>query len=155
MSAWPRPALDAFQPLAEADLDAVMPVENEIYPYPWTRGNFVDALKSGYSVWLLRDENEAVAAYGVLMSVLDEVHLLNLSVARPYQGQGLGFRTLEWLAGVAREYGAQSMLLEVRPSNAAALKLYERYGFERIGVRRNYYPAPGGREDALVMRIAL
>ncbi len=144
-----------FRPLTEADLDTVMPVENDIYLFPWTRGNFVDALNSGYSAWISRDGAGGVVSYGVLMPVLDEVHLLNLSVARSYQGQGQGFRTLEWLASVARDYGAASMLLEVRPSNAAALRLYQRYGFERIGVRRNYYPAPSGREDALVMRIAL
>jgi ribosomal-protein-alanine N-acetyltransferase len=82
-------------------------------------------------------------------------HLLNLSVAQEAQRTGLGWRTLEWMADVARGYGARTMLLEVRPSNAAALRLYERYGFERIGVRRGYYPAHSGREDAIVMRIAL
>lgn len=155
MSAVLRHAPWEFRPLTLADLDEVVLIENEIYPFPWTRGNFADALASGYSAWLMRDDAGAVAAYAVLMPVLDEAHLLNISVARPLQGQGLGFRTLEWMAGIAREYGALSMLLEVRPSNASALRLYERYGFERIGVRRNYYPASSGREDALVMRVSL
>ena len=87
--------------------------------------------------------------------MIDEAHLLNLSVARDRQRAGFGWRTLEWMAEVARGYGARTMLLEVRPSNESAVRMYQRYGFEKIGVRRGYYPAPAGREDALVMRVAL
>ena len=89
------------------------------------------------------------------MLALDEAHLLNLSVARECQRRGLGWRTLEWIADVARGHGARTMLLEVRPSNPAAIRLYDRYGFQRIGVRRGYYPAADGREDAIVMRVTL
>ena len=89
------------------------------------------------------------------MFAIDEAHLLNLSVAREVQRGGLGWRTLEWMAEVARGHGARTMLLEVRPSNPAAIRLYERYGFQHIGVRRGYYPAHNGREDAVVMRITL
>jgi ribosomal-protein-alanine N-acetyltransferase len=126
-----------------------------IYPFPWTRGNFVDALRAGYSAWVLREDGSQVGAYGVMMIALDEAHLLNLSVARHAQRTGLGWRTLDWMAEVARGHGGRTMLLEVRPSNEAALRLYQRYGFERIGVRRGYYPTHGGREDAIVMRIPL
>jgi ribosomal-protein-alanine N-acetyltransferase len=155
MSAVVRPAEERFEPMLASDLDDVVAIEREIYPFPWTRGNFQDSLAAGYSAWLLRDASGDVIAYAIVMLVLDEAHLLNLSVSRPYQRLGFGWRMLEWMAHQARDYGARTMLLEVRPSNAPAQRLYERYGFERIGVRRGYYPAHGGREDAVVMRIAL
>jgi ribosomal-protein-alanine N-acetyltransferase len=155
MSAVVRPAEERFEPMLASDLDDIVAIEREIYPFPWTRGNFQDSLAAGYSAWLLRDASGEVIAYAIVMLALDEAHLLNLSVARPYQRLGFGWRMLEWMARQARDYGARTMLLEVRPSNAPAQRLYERYGFERIGVRRAYYPAYGGREDAVVMRIAL
>ena len=155
MSALPRAGVDRYAPMSQEDLDGVVAAEKEIYPFPWTRGNFTDALQAGYSAWVLRDAAGRVAAYSVMMMALDEAHLLNLSVERRAQRTGLGWRTLDWMAEVARGYGGRTMLLEVRPSNQVALRLYERYGFERIGVRRGYYPADGGREDAVVMRISL
>lgn len=155
MSALPRPAPDRYAPMTEGDLDDVVAVEEDIYPFPWTRGNFADSLNAGYSCWVLRDSDGSLQAYGIVMIALDEAHLLNLSVARGFQRGGLGWRTLEWMAGAAREHGARTLLLEVRPSNPAALRLYERYGFQRVGVRRGYYPAHDGREDAIVMRIPL
>jgi [ribosomal protein S18]-alanine N-acetyltransferase len=155
VSALPRPGEHRYAPMTESDLDEVAAAEKEIYPFPWTRGNFLDAMHAGYSTWVLRDGSRQVAAYSVMMMALDEAHLLNISVARHGQRTGLGWRTLDWMADVARGHGGRSMLLEVRPTNEAALRLYQRYGFERIGVRRGYYPAHGGREDAIVMRIAL
>ena len=155
MSALPRAGVDRYAPMLQEDLDEIVAAEKEIYPFPWTRGNFTDALQAGYSAWVLRDAAGRVAAYSVMMMALDEAHLLNLSVERRAQRTGLGWRTLDWMAEVARGYGGRTMLLEVRPSNQVALRLYERYGFERIGVRRGYYPADGGREDAVVMRISL
>lgn len=155
MSALPAPAREHYRPMTERDLDEVAALEVIVYAFPWTRANFADALSAGNSAWLLRDEAGALLSYAVVMPVLDEAHLLNLSVARERQGQGWGFRLLDWMAGVARDRGAASMLLEVRPSNTAALALYRRYGFETIGVRRGYYPAAHGREDAIVMRVAL
>lgn len=155
MSALPKPDVDRYVPMTEADLPDVVAIEREIYPFPWTRGNFLDSLRAGYSVWVLRDTGGALSAYSVLTLALDEAHLLNLSVARRHQRSGTGWRTLEWMAEVARGYAVRTMLLEVRPSNASAVRMYQRYGFERIGVRRGYYPTQGGREDALVMRIAL
>jgi ribosomal-protein-alanine N-acetyltransferase len=155
MSALPRTDADRYAPMTERDLDAVVAAEKQVYPFPWTHGNFMDALHAGYSAWVLRDAAGEVAAYSVMMMALDEAHLLNLSVARHAQRTGLGWRTLDWMADVARGYGGRTMLLEVRPSNEAAIRLYQRYGFDRIGVRRGYYPTDGGREDAIVMRIAL
>jgi ribosomal-protein-alanine N-acetyltransferase len=155
VSAVLREAPEPYAPMSLADLDEVVQVESEIYPFPWTHGNFADALAARYSAWVLRGAERRLQAYAIVMPVLDEAHLLNLSVARGHQGAGLGFRTLRWVSEVARDYGARSLLLEVRPSNAPALRLYDRYGFQRIGLRRDYYPAHAGREDAIVMRIAL
>ena len=155
MSALPKQQADRYVPMTEADLREVVAIEADIYPFPWTRGNFLDSVRAGYSVWVLRDQSEALIAYAVMTLMIDEAHLLNLSVARNWQRVGVGWRTLEWMAEVARGYGARTMLLEVRPSNTSAVRMYERYGFEKIGVRRGYYPAHNSREDALVMRIAL
>ncbi len=155
MSALLRPAGERYAPMTIADLDDIATVEQQIYPFPWSRGNFADSLSAGYSGWVLRDAGGRLVAYSIMMFAIDEAHLLNLSVAEHAQRRGLGWRTLEWIAEVARGHGAQTLLLEVRPSNPAALRLYERYGFERVGIRRGYYPARDGREDALVMRVML
>jgi ribosomal-protein-alanine N-acetyltransferase len=155
LSALPKPELDRYTPMLEADLREVVAIEADIYPFPWTRGNFLDSVRAGYSVWVLRDQKDGLIAYSVMTLMIDEAHLLNLSVARHCQREGVGWRTLEWMAEVARGYGARTMLLEVRPSNASAVRMYERYGFDKIGVRRGYYPAQTGREDAIVMRVAL
>ncbi len=154
MSAVRLPDEPQFRPLVAADLDQVMRIEADVYPFPWTRGNFEDALRAGYTAWAMF-EGQTMAAYAVAMLAVDEAHLLNLSVARRYQRQGYGWKMLEWIAQCTRDYGARSLLLEVRPSNEPAVRLYQRYGFERIGVRPGYYPAAGGREDAVVMRVAL
>jgi ribosomal-protein-alanine N-acetyltransferase len=155
MSAQLRPAAERFAPMVADDLEEVVRAEREIYPFPWTHGNFQDSLRAGYSAWVLRGDGGALRAYAIVMLALEESHLLNLSVARPFQRRGLGWSTLEWVAEVSRGHGARTMLLEVRPSNPAAARLYERWGFQRIGVRRGYYPAAGGREDAIVMRATL
>jgi ribosomal-protein-alanine N-acetyltransferase len=155
VSAVARPDEPLFRPLLAADLNQVMRIEIDVYPFPWTRGNFEDALRAGYTAWAMLDGDSSMIAYSIAMLAVDEAHLLNLSVARAFQRQGYGWRMLEWIAQCTRDYGARSLLLEVRPSNNAALRLYQRYGFERIGVRPGYYPGMGGREDAVVMRVAL
>ena len=138
--------------MQHSDLDAVVAVESVAYPFPWTRGNFVDALDSGYDAWVF-DADADMIGYAVLMWLPDEVHLLNLCVVPELQGRGLGREVLRCLCADARLRGAGSMLLEVRPSNAVARSLYESAGFAPIGLRKHYYPAgPGAREDALVMR---
>jgi ribosomal-protein-alanine N-acetyltransferase len=155
----PQPSEEHFAPMVAADLDEVMAIERDVYPFPWTRGNFDDALRAGYCAWTLRagprGHPAPLIAYAVVMIAVDEAHLLNLSVAQGWQRGGYGWRMLEWMAQQSRDHGAHSMLLEVRPSNLPAQRLYDRYGFTRIGIRRGYYPARDGREDALVMRIAL
>lgn len=144
-----------YAPMVVADLDEVYTIEQAVYPHPWSRGNFIDSLSSGYSAWTLRDGDQLIG-YFLLMTVLDEAHLLNVSVATSRQGQGLGRYLLDKVAACARGLGAQSVLLEVRPSNSRALAVYARYGFVEIGRRKNYYPAHDGlREEAIVMRYYL
>lgn len=149
------PAPLRVEPLRAADVEVIMPIEREVYPFPWTAGNFLDSLRAGYDLWLFRDD-VGVAGYAVLMWLPDEVHLLNFSVAGRLHRQGWGTRMLRWLCHDCATRGARAMLLEVRPSNVPARCLYERFGFRQVGVRRRYYPAEGGqREDALVMQRAL
>lgn len=153
----PTQAFDRFDytPMLPADLDEVIALEQSVYPQPWSRGNFTDSLAVGYHAWVLRDQG-ALAGYFLLMGALDEAHLLNVSVAAGRQGQGLGRYLLDKIAVCARGLGAESVLLEVRPSNVRARAVYERYGFVEIGRRKAYYPAHNGqREDAIVMRAML
>ena len=137
-------------PMQAEDIDAVSLIERRIYPFPWTRGNFADSLNSGYSAWLMREAGQVIG-YGLMMLVQDEVQLLNIAIVPERRRQGLGDALLEHLSLVARRHGATRMFLEVRSSNAPALALYRRHGFAAIGVRRGYYPAHQGREDALVL----
>lgn len=143
-----------FRPMTEADLDAIMEIEPHIYSHPWSRGNFSDSLVSGYSAWVLLD-GAKIIGYALMMMVLDEAHLLNLSVAKAYQKQGLGRLLLEHMIAIAKKHAAANMFLEVRPSNISAIALYENIGFNEMAVRRGYYPAHNGREDAVLMGLAL
>ncbi len=140
-----------FAPMQEADLEWVAEQDKLLYPFPWAAVNFADSMSAGYGCWTMFEGGER-AGYAVLMMVLDEVHILNISVVGERQGRGLGRRLLDHLAAVAKEAGARQMFLEVRPSNTPALALYQRAGFETIGRRKGYYPAADGREDGLVMR---
>ena len=143
-----------FRPMKSADLERIMQIEPEIYPFPWTRGNFADSLKSGYSCWVSECDGQ-VMGYAVLMVVLDEAHLLNISIAKSFQGRGMGRCLLEHMIDVARGHGGQTLFLEVRPSNKSALALYDSMGFNEFSVRKGYYPAANGREDAILMGLAL
>lgn len=149
MSARPDPVL-AYRRMGSADIRAVTGIESTVYSHPWTRGNFIDSLEAGYECWVLERRGELVG-YAVMMVAAGEAHLLNLSVAATCQGEGLGTDFVRFLMKVAGDEGAERVYLEVRPTNLAARALYARTGFVQIGVRRGYYPASGGREDALVM----
>ena len=153
MSAVPQTRV-RYEAMRESDIAAVLDIEERIYEFPWTRGNFLDSLRAGYDCWLCCDGPQLLG-YAVLMDAAGEIHLLNLSVARGEQGRGHGTRMLQFLMAEARAAGASRMILEVRPSNDGAQRLYGRFGFQRIGVRRDYYPAASGREDALVMACGL
>ncbi len=136
--------------MTEADLDAVAAAEARIHPYPWTRGNFADSLAAGHGAWLAK-EGERMIGYAVMMPALDEAHLLNISVLPELQRSGRGSALLIHVFAQARLQAATRMLLEVRPGNVSGQGFYRRHGFVEIGRRRDYYPAHGGREDAIVM----
>jgi ribosomal-protein-alanine N-acetyltransferase len=149
--------LKGGSPLArmrEADLAEVLAIEGAIYSHPWTRGNFADSLRTGYECWTWRHQGELVG-YFILLVAAGESHLLNLSIAAAHQRQGCGSALLREVMRLARQEGGRQMFLEVRPTNLAALGLYRKFGFRQVGVRKGYYPADGGREDALVLEIVL
>lgn len=137
-------------PMNANDLDEVFAIEESVFPFPWTRGNFADSLNAGYSAWVCRIGGELVG-YAVVMIVMDEAHLLTIGVARQRQGMGFGARLLRHVMQSARAMGAVALFLEVRPSNDQALELYRHFGFVRVGMRKAYYPGALGREDALVL----
>ena len=145
------PRLVRMQP---GDLAEVMTIEDAIYTHPWTRGNFGDSLRAGYECWTWRLGAELLG-YFVLLVAAGEGHLLNLSVAAARQRAGHGSALLKEAMRLAHGAGAQHIFLEVRPSNLAAKALYGRFGFHEVAVRPGYYPAHGGREDALVLTLAL
>ena len=165
----PADSLEArFEPMTHATLTTVACVEQSAYKYPWTIGNFSDSINSGYEAQMLIGGQITPSApagllgYFVAMKGVDEVHLLNITVAPTYQLQGWGRLMLDALALWSRGQSAQWLWLEVRASNKHAKALYLRYGFREVGLRRGYYPEGGtsflggtAREDALVMSLAL
>ena len=143
-----------FRPMREADLDAVLSIEREAYEFPWSREIFRDCLRVGYSCRVLESDG-AVNAYGMLQIAAGKSRLLNLCVRRRLHRRGLGRRLLALMIDIARSRDTDSVFLEVRPSNAAARGLYGSMGFARVGTSRGYYPARGGREDAMILSLAL
>ncbi len=140
----------AFRALNENDIAAVAAIEADIYLFPWSAGNFRDSLSSCYrciGAWVA---NELVS-YAVVMIAVDEAHLLNLAVASQWQRHGIGATMLTYVIDEMRNRPLEMIYLEVRPTNMAALKLYDRFGFKQLGLRRDYYPALTGREDALFL----
>jgi ribosomal-protein-alanine N-acetyltransferase len=144
-----------LEPITEGRLDEVLAIERQAYDHPWSHGNFLDSLRAGYQAQLLNADG-VVLGYFVAMKGVDEVHLLNLTVAPAHQGAGWGRLLLEALALWARGQAAEWLWLEVRVGNRRAQRMYEQNGYRRVGERKNYYPAGGGRrEDAVVMSLKL
>ncbi|MDO8419708.1 MAG: ribosomal protein S18-alanine N-acetyltransferase [Rubrivivax sp.] len=137
------------------DLDAVVAVEARAYGWPWSRGNFVDALAAGYLAEVLEDRDAGLMGYFVAMTGVDELHLLNVTVAPEWQGRGHGSAMLDTVAAHGRDRGLATLWLEVRHGNHRARALYARRGLAEVGLRRGSYPAVGRREDAVVMRLSL
>ena len=154
MSAMMQTPQASFAPMVLSDLDAVLCIEQQACHFPWSRGNFIDSITSGYLCQVYRSD-EDILGYFILMMAADEAHLLNIVVAPTHQGKKLGAHLLHQAMMMAQDAGGRILLLEVRPSNAAALALYRRVGFRQIGVRRNYYRDTEGSEDAVVMSRAL
>lgn len=153
--AGPMPRSGVLEPMDTARLDAVVRLEQSLYSHPWTRGNFVDALESGYEARCLILDDQ-LAGYFVAMKGVDEVHLLNLAVAADRQGQGWACLMHDALVNWALRQGAGWIWLEVRASNQRAQLLYDALGYQRLGLRKDYYPAGANRrEDAVVMSLRL
>lgn len=140
-----------LRPMTEADLPRIHRIELASYEYPWTLGNFADSLKAGYSMWVREAEGEVIGYYAMMVAA-GEAHLLNLTIAPIWRGHGLGRDLLEHCLAGACDHKAGSVFLEVRISNTPAIGLYHSSGFVDLAVRRGYYPARDGREDALIMK---
>lgn len=143
-----------YRRMGEADLVQIVAIEEAVHAHPWSQGNFADSISAGYHCWVAERGSELVG-YGVVTIAADEAHLLNLSVAQAWQRHGMGTQLTRFFVKLARDYGAEKIHLEVRPSNAAARALYTSVGFAEVGVRPDYYPAAGGREDAVIMELEL
>ena len=139
-----------FRPMDESDLTQVMVLEHSAYEFPWSRTIFRDCLRVGYSCWVV-ERDILLDAYGVMSVAAGESHILNLCVRTELQGCGIGGQMLEFLLDVARKHRADTAFLEVRPSNEKASRLYLQSGFYEVGIRRDYYQAKSGREDATIM----
>lgn len=144
-----EPALE-IRPMRRADLDRVLDIEHNAYPFPWSLGIFKDCLRIGYRCLVLSDQGQ-ICGYSVYSLAVDEAHLLNLCIAADYRRRGLASLLLEHVLREMMMAGADRAYLEVRPSNRGAIRLYGHFGFRQVGRRPGYYPHEEGREDALVM----
>ena len=152
MSAVIEESFNGIRPMQQADLDEVIVIEETVYPFPWTRGIFHDCLLVGYSCWVYQQQQDVVG-YIVMSIAAGEAHILTLAVHPEFQGQGIAKHIIDHALENSREKGAGTIYLEVRPSNSRAIDVYQKAGFNEIGVRKGYYPDENGREDALVMAL--
>ena len=143
-----------FRPMLDQDVTRVMQIEKLGHAFPWTEGIFRDCIRVGYSCVVLEDEGDIIA-YGVMSVAAGEAHVFNVAVDINHRNQGLGRKVMQYLMKDARSRKAQSLFLEVRPSNIAAVNLYDSLGFNQVGIRKDYYPHPDGREDALIFAMDL
>lgn len=142
-------------PMHDTHLPQVLDIERRAYAFPWSEGSFRDCLKVGYSAWVVQAPTGDLLGYALMSMAVGEAHILNLCVAPEYQGQGLAKFLMDHLLQLTRAANMTIVLLEVRKSNKAAIRLYEKYRFERLGLRKAYYPAKEGREDALVLGLQI
>jgi ribosomal-protein-alanine N-acetyltransferase len=143
-----------IRPMSENDVSEVIAVERASYQFPWSEGIFRDCLRVGY-VCRVVTVNDAIIGYGVMSVGAGEAHILNLCIGESHRCRGVGRRLLSYLVERGAAAGMSEAFLEVRPSNTSAIRLYQSAGFEQVGMRRGYYQAVGGREDAAVLKLAL
>jgi ribosomal-protein-alanine N-acetyltransferase len=139
-----------FSEFKENDLSAIGLIENEVHAYPWTQGNFLDSIKSNHTCLMMK-LNEEIIGYTVMMFVLDECHLLNISIKKSMQKKGYGSHLLKEVIRQANLAHAKTIYLEVRASNQTAIHLYDKHGFNEMSIRKDYYRTKEGREDAILM----
>ncbi len=149
-----RSDLMRVRPMFDTDIKQVQQIEQRNYQFPWSEGVFHDCFKAGYHCSVLTEEDN-ILGYGITSMAAGEAHILNVSVHPDVQGQGLGRKLMEHQITQAQSKKSEAVFLEVRPSNPNAIKLYETLGFEQIGLRKDYYPAKEGREDAIIMKLPL
>src|SRR5271154_3455091 len=138
----------------ELDVPLIVAIERAAYQFPWSEGIFRDCLRVGY-VCRVVDVAGELGGYGIMSVGAGEAHILNVCIRDEYRSRGFARKIMLYLLGCARSAGMQEAFLEVRPSNLAAARLYHSLGFEQVGVRRGYYQATVGREDAAVLRRSL
>jgi len=143
-----------IRPMTETDVGGVVALERGAYQFPWSEGIFRDCLRVGYTCRVATSANRLIG-YGVMSVGAGEAHILNLCIDEGFRCQGIGKRMLEYLLDKGAAAGMSEAFLEVRPSNTAAIRLYLSLGFDQVGMRRGYYQAVGGREDAAVLKLAL
>lgn len=139
--------------MRQEDVEGVMNIENVVCEFPWSASIFSDCIKVGYSCWVL-DEAGVIVGYGLLSMSAGEAHILNICIKPENQRQGLGLRLMNHLIKQCRFLNADSVYLEVRMSNHGAYDLYTKLGFKQISIRKDYYPATEGREDAKVLSLS-
>lgn len=147
-------SLKRLRKMKTTDLAGVLALEQKLYKYPWTQGILDDCMVIGYDCWVCEDKDK-IFGYGILSIAIDEARIMNLCVDNAVQGQGWGHKLLTLMIETARVKMAATLFLEVRPSNKAALALYEKNGFSEVGVRKDYYPKGAGREDAVMLALSL
>lgn len=150
MSAVVKPPHLNFRRINASDVTGVMEIEEQVYQFPWTKRIFIDCIRVGYSCQCCEVDGQIVA-YGIMSMGANEAHVLNICVHPDWQNQGIGHDLLQRLLDIASENAVDTVFLEVRPSNLAAVALYEKMGFNTIGTRKDYYPAKNGREDAIIL----
>jgi ribosomal-protein-alanine N-acetyltransferase len=143
-----------LRPMGKSDLDTIMAIESTVYGFPWTRQIFADCLRVGYCCRVC-EMDAHIVGYSVMSMGASEAHILNVSVKHEYQRRGLGYNLLQHMLSIALKHNVHTVFLEVRPSNTAALALYDKLGFNQIGIRRDYYPSLKGREDAVILALTL
>ena len=142
------------RPMQAGDVMAVMAIETEMYAFPWTRQIFLDCMRVGYHC-IVAELHQEIVAYAIMSSGAGEAHLLNLCTLGKYQRHGFAEQLLQRVMEVAKSKKVETLFLEVRPSNHAALRLYEKSGFNQVGLRKDYYPTSSGREDALILAYSI
>jgi [ribosomal protein S18]-alanine N-acetyltransferase len=142
------------RPMLESDVPSIIAIERDSYPFPWSEGIFRDCIRVGYTCRVL-DLGGQIVGYGVMSVGAGEAHILNICVREEFRSVGFGRRLLDYLLDRGAAAGMADAFLEVRPTNLSAIRLYQSMGFEQVGIRRGYYQAAGGREDATVLRIGI